>query len=289
MFGWSPPNILATLVLLISLLLLFDRSPTQAKPYPKQNILSTYTAGNLGGFNEGDWPELVNFKNGHYIERDKRSPTEVEDESSNDSEGKTISVKPKKRQGIETPIEPLTSDSGLDKDTFPRLNGEENVRSKVDQPESESIGVSVEEEKKAVDDTTTDTSTTRPVQESTENAKSSNLKSEESNDGQEKEHDSSTKENVNGVQIQQHESDHLKTEDKADSSSAILNNDQATVNKLSRNEGENKAESSRPVDENAQVRSVQESGKLGNVPSDKCKMRLIKLQYPFIEKIPLCR
>lgn len=265
MFGWSPPNILATLVLLISLLLLLDRSPTQAKPYPKRNILSTYTAGNLGGFNEGDWPELVNYRNGHYIERDKRSPTEVEDESPNGSEGKTI--RPRKRQGIETPIQPLTSDSGLDKDTFLHLNDEENVRSKVDQPESDSIAVSVEEEKKAVDDTTTDTSTTRPVLESTENAKSSNLKSEKSNDGQEKEQDSSTKEKVNGVQIQQHESDQLKTEDKADSSSAILN--QGTVNNLSGNGEENKAESSRPVDENAQVRSVQESSKLGNVPSDK--------------------
>ena len=271
MFGWSPPNILATLVLFISLLLLFDRSPTHAKPYPKQNILSTYTAGNLGGFNDGDWPELVNFKNGHYIERDKRSPTEVEDESPNVSEGKTISVKPGKRQGIETPIQPLTSDSGLDKDTFPRLNGEENVRSKVDQPESESIGVSVEEEKKAVDDTTTDSTTARSVQESTENAKSSNLKSEESNDGQEKEHDSSTKDNVEGVQ--QEESDHLKTKDKADSSSAILDHDEGAVNKVSGNEGNNKAEQRRPVDENAQVRSVQESGKLGNVPSDKNGVR----------------
>ena len=269
MFGWSPPNILATLVLLVSLLLLFDRSPTQAKPYPKQNILSTYTAGNLGGFNEGLWPELVNYKNGHYIERDKRSPTEVEDESPNGSEGKTISVKPRKRQGIETPIQPLTSDSVLDKDTFPHLNSEENVRSNVGQPESDSIALSVEEEKKAVDDTTTDTSTPRPVEESRENAKSSDLKSQESNDGQEKEQDSSTKESVNGVQIQLQESNHLKTEAKADSSSAILNKDQGTVNKLSGNERENKAESSRPVDENAQVRSVQESGRLGNVPSDK--------------------
>ncbi|XP_078359399.1 uncharacterized protein LOC144643886 [Oculina patagonica] len=260
MFGWSPPNILATLVLCLSFLLLFDRSPTQAKPYRKQDILSTYTAGNLGGFNERDWPELVNYKNGHYIERDKRSPTEVEDESLDGNEGKTLSVKPKKRQGIETPIEPLTSDSGLDKGRIPHLNSEENVRSKVDQPESEPVGVPVEEEKKADADSATDSSTTQHQQESTDNTK--------------------INKNVNGVQTQQGESDHLKTEDnqendKADSSSETLNKDQSTV---SASVGESKAEeSSRPVDENAQVRSVQESNngnkKLGNVPSDKNAVR----------------
>ena len=277
MFGWSPPNILATLVLCLSLLLLFDRSPTQAKPYRKQDILSTYTAGNLGGFNERDWPELINYKNGHYIERDKRSPTEFEDESPNGNEGE-----PRKRQGIETPIQPLTSDSGLDKDTFPHLNSEENVRSKVDQPDSKQIGVPVEEEKKAVEDTATDSSTTQHRQDSTDNAKSNTLKSEESNEGQEKEHASLSNKNVNGVQTQQGETDQLKTEDnhgndKADSSSETLNNNQSTENKISASVGESKTESSRPVDENAQVRSVQENNngitKLGNVPTDKNAVR----------------
>ena len=117
MFGWSPPNILATLALFHSLLLHLNLSPIQAKPYPKQDLLSTYTTGNLGGLNEGDWPDNINYKNGDHIERDKRSPTEVEDELPKSSYEQLLTVEPQKRQGIETPIQPLTSDSGVDKDT----------------------------------------------------------------------------------------------------------------------------------------------------------------------------
>ena len=278
MFGWSPPNILATLVLFYSLLLHCNWSPTQAKPYPKQDLLSTYTTGSLGGLNERDWPELINYKNGDYIERDKRSPTEVEDESPNSSGDKTLTVKPRKRQGIETPIQPLTSDSGLGKDTLSHLNTDENVRSKVDQPDSESTGVPVEEEKKTSDDRVTESSSAEHQQESKENVDSSKLKSEESNEGQEKEHDSSSKENANSVQIQQGESGQLKTEnnginDKADSSSESINDNESTADKNSANVQESKVESSKPVDENAQVRSVQESAdevkKLRNLPNDK--------------------
>lgn len=58
--------------------------------YFKWNILSIYIVGSLGGFNEGDWLEFVNYRNGYYIERDKWRLIEVEDELLNGSEGKMI-------------------------------------------------------------------------------------------------------------------------------------------------------------------------------------------------------
>ena len=274
MFGWSPPNILATLALFHSLLLHLNLSPIQAKPYPKQDLLSTYTTGNLGGLNEGDWPDNINYKNGDHIERDKRSPTEVEDELPKSIYEQLLTVEPQKRQGIETPIQPLTSDSGVDKDTLLHLNTEENVRSKVDQPESESIGVPVEEEKKGSDNGATDSSVADHRQGSMENSVSSKSKSEELREGE----DSSSRENENNVHKKQEESGELQTEnngvnDKADSSSDNVNSSGRSAEKNNANVQESKTTVSTVVDENAQVRSVQdnadESKKMGSLPNDK--------------------
>ena len=256
MFGRSPPNILATTVVCFLLFLQFQWFPTQAKPYSKQEFLSTYTAG----VREEDWPEFVNYKNGQYIERSKRSPTEVEDETLDSLVEKTLSVRARKRQGIETPIQPLNSDSGLH---LPHLSTEANVRSTVDQPDSQSDGVTVEEEKKAVDDV----SNTNESKESDNNVKPST--ENESNEGHQDENVSSSTENVNENKQGATES----KQDKADSSKVILNTDSSTENKTSKGTEESKADLSRSVDENAQVRTVQEGAsrikKLGNIPNDK--------------------
>ena len=271
MFGWSPPNILATLVLCFLLLLQFHRSSIQAKPYPKQGVLSTYTTGNLGGVHERDWPQLVNYKHGHYIQRNKRSPTEVEDETIDSAGEKTLNVKAGKRQGIETPIEPLTSNSGLD---FSHLNTEENVRSKVDQPEGESVGVSVEEEKKGVDDS--------PIKQNQQESKKNDANSstgQESSEGQKDEHVSSSNENANNDG-----SLASSAQDKTDASKESLNKDTSTENKGSESTGESKVGSSSSVDENAQVRSVQDGAnqlnKLGSVPNDKSNTKSASSALP---------
>ncbi|PFX26305.1 hypothetical protein AWC38_SpisGene9031 [Stylophora pistillata] len=274
MFGWSPPNILATLVLFHSLLLHLKLSPIQAKPYPQRDLLSTYTTGNLGGLNEGDWPDYINYKNGDYIERDKRSPTEVEDRLPNSRYEQSLTVEPRKRQGIETPIQPLTSDSRLDKDTLSHLNTEENVRSKVDQPDSESIGVPVEEERKVSNNKAIDSSVADHRQESMEKPDSNKQKTEKLLKGE----DSSSKDNGNNVQKQQGESEEIKTEnngknDKADSNSESINSTESFAEKNSANVQESETTASAVVDENAQVRSVQHNAdttkKLENLPNDK--------------------
>ena len=264
MFGRSPPNILATSVVCFLLFLQFQWSPTQAKPYSKQEFLSTYTAGNLGGVREEDWPEFVNYKNGQNIERSKRSPTEVEDETLDSSVEKTLSVRARKRQGIETPIQPLNSDSPLD---LPHFSTEEHVRSKVNQPDSESVGVTVEEEKKADDDI----SSTKDSKGGDNNVKPAT--GNESNELHQDENVSSSNENLNNNKQRGTENkENLAAQDKSDSSKVSLNTDSSTDNKNSKDTGESKADLSRSVDENAQVRTVQgtsQINKIGNIPNDK--------------------
>ena len=259
MFGWSPPNILVTLILCFLIVLQFYRSPTQAKPYQKRDSLGTYTAGTHRGVYKGDWPKIVNFENGEEKERRRRSPTEVDDESQDVTLGRTLSVVAQKRQGIETPIQPLTSDSSMD---LQHLNMEENVRSKVNQPQNKSISVDVktEQENKAAG----------------ESGKEDNVSTSQSelNVGNKYEISSSSAENANDPKAKQGIMDSnvaLEAHDKADSSKLSVNYDSNSEKETSKGKMEVILVPSRSVDENAHVRSVEEStnNHLGNLPSDK--------------------
>ena len=265
MFGRSPPNILATLILSLLVLIQFYSSPTQAKPHQRQDFLSTYTAGTNEGVYERDWQNIVYLKNSEEGEIQKRSPAEVEDQIFEVSQAKTLGVGAKKREGIETPIKALTSDSSLD---LPRPNAEENVRSKVDQPSNESLGVEAEQENKAAGDGS-------PTQRSTgDNDTSSMSTQSESSVGHENDISSASAENLDYAKDKQTamESDNASaTQDKADSSKVSANSDLISEN--DKGQMEHKSELTSTVDENAQVRSVQESAttrnNIGNVPSDK--------------------
>ena len=247
MFGRSPPNILATLIFCFLLLLLRNHCPVEAKPHRKPDSLRPNTAGNV--IYEGDWPEVVNYKNGRY----KRSPLEVEDEQTDSKGQKTLSITPGKRQGIETPIQPLTSDHNVD---LSHLNSAQIVRSKVDQPESESSAVSVEEEKRVSDDSS------GAKQELKENDNKINeehqnediLPNNENMIGKE------NKEVTNGNSAS-------SSQDEVVASTDSQNKEAVDQNKNS--VGENKAS----ADENAQLRSVAnnvgEVNKLENIPNDK--------------------
>ena len=245
---------------MVLLLLQFPRSPTQAKPYRRQDVLSTFTAGNLGGVHEKDWPELINYKNGAYVERKKRSPTEEEDE-------RTITVTARKRQGIEIPIQALTSNSGLD---LPLVNNDETVRSNVDQPNSGSVGITVEENKKVVDDGSV-------MNNSKESDTHNSLTQSESSEEHQDENVSLSTENKNHSENKQEGMDN----NKADSVKASLSMDSGNENKNNESDAERKADSSRSADENAQVRSIEEAGNiannLGEVPNDKNSAKSVTL------------
>ncbi|XP_074612394.1 uncharacterized protein LOC141866752 [Acropora palmata] len=265
MFGRSPPNILATLILSLLVLIQFYSSPTQAKPHQRRDFLSTYTAGTNEGVYERDWQNIVYLKNSEEGEIQKRSPAEVEDQIFEVSQAKTLGVGAKKREGIETPIKALTSDSSLD---LPRPNAEENVRSKVDQPSNESLGVEAEQENKAAGD---GSSTQRSTG---DNDTSSMSTQSESSVGHENDISSASAENLDYAKDKQTamESDNASaTQDKADSSKVSANSDLISEN--DKGQMEHKSELTSTVDENAQVRSVQESAttrnNIGNVPSDK--------------------
>lgn len=265
MFGRSPPNILATLILSLLVLVQFYSSPTQAKPHQRRDFLSTYTAGTNEGVYEGDWQNIVHLKNGEEGEIQKRSPAEVEDQIFEISQAKTLGVGAKKREGIETPIKALTSESSLD---LPRPNAEENVRSKVDQPSNESLGVEAEQENKAAGD---GSSTQRSTG---DNDTSSMSTQSESSVGHENDISSASAENLDYAKDKQTamESDNASaTQDKADSSKVSANSELISEN--DKGQMEHKSELTSTVDESAQVRSVQESAttrnNIGNVPSDK--------------------
>lgn len=265
MFGRSPPNILATLILSFLVLVQFCSSLTQAKPHQRRDFLGTNTAGTNEGVFEGDWQKIVNLKNGEDGEIQRRSPTEVEDQIFEVSQAKTLSVGTRKREGIETPIKPLTSDSSLD---LPRSNTEENVRSKVDQPSSESVGVKEEQENKVVGD---GSSTQRS---NGDNDTTSTSTQNESNEGHENDISSVSAENVDFAKDRQRamESNNASSvQDKADSSKVSANSDSTSEN--NKGQVEHESELTSTVDENAQVRSFQESATtrndIGNVRSDK--------------------
>ena len=140
MLGWSPPRILAVIALSFSTILSFSKAPTFAKPYPQQTIRYENIAGVFHELNGGQWSDKVNLENDHGQGRNKRSPTEDVDN--------TLSAVPaRKRHGIETPIQPLATESGGN--SISREDTNESLRSKVDQPKSgDSIGLSVDDKDK---------------------------------------------------------------------------------------------------------------------------------------------